>query len=136
MGKIQLEGIEVMVRIGLLEEEQFAPQDLYVTLELSYDFSSILESDEITYGIDYREIVEFVREFSNAYDGKTLERFAHLLAVELKEKFDFSKVRLSVDKRATSKSSACVKSESKLNADVTLGLGRTWVTRRKPSSYL
>ncbi len=98
MGKIKLEGIEVMVRIGLLEEEQFAPQDLYVSLELSYDFSTIRESDEITDGIDYREIVEFVREFSNAYDGKTLERFAHLLAVELKEKFDFSKVRLSVDK--------------------------------------
>ena len=98
MGKIKLQGIEVRVRIGLLEEEQFAPQDLYVSLELSYDFSSIRESDEITDGIDYREIVEFVRQFSSAYDGKTLERFAHLLAVELKQKFDFSKVRLSVDK--------------------------------------
>jgi len=98
MGKIKLEGIEVMVRIGLLEEEQFAPQDLYVSLELSYDFSNIRESDEITDGIDYREIVGFVREFSKAYDGKTLERYAHLLAAELKEKFDFSKVRLTVDK--------------------------------------
>ena len=28
MGKIQLVGIEVMARIGLLEEEQYAPQDL------------------------------------------------------------------------------------------------------------
>ena len=28
MGKIKLEGIEVMARIGLLEEELFAPQDL------------------------------------------------------------------------------------------------------------
>ena len=27
MGKILLEGIEVMVRIGLLEEELYAPQD-------------------------------------------------------------------------------------------------------------
>jgi FolB domain-containing protein len=98
MGKIKLEGIEVMVRIGLLEEEQFAPQDLYVSLELSYDFSNIRESDEITDGIDYREIVGFVREFSKAYDGKTLERYAHLLAAELKGKFDFSKVRLTVDK--------------------------------------
>lgn len=98
MGKIKLEGIEVMVRIGLLEEEQFAPQDLSVSLELSYDFSTIRKSDEITDGIDYREIVGCVRQFSNVYDGKTLERFAHLLAIELKEKFSFSKVRLSVDK--------------------------------------
>lgn len=98
MGKIQLEGIEVMARIGLLEEEQFAPQDLYVSLELSYDFSPIRESDEISHGVDYREVISCVREFSNAYDGKTLERFAHLLAVQLKEKFSVSKVRLSVDK--------------------------------------
>ena len=98
MGKIQLEGIEVMARIGLLEEEQFAPQDLYVSLELSYDFSPIRESDEISHGVDYREVISCVREFSNAYDGKTLERFAHLLAVELKENVSVSKVRLSVDK--------------------------------------
>ena len=69
MGKIKLEGIEVMVRIGLLEEEQFAPQDLSVSLELSYDFSTIRKSDEITDGIDYREIVGCVRQFSNVYDG-------------------------------------------------------------------
>ena len=98
MGKIQLEGIEVMARIGLLEEEQFAPQDLYVSLELTYDFSPIRESDEISQGVDYREVISCVREFSNAYDGKTLERYADLLAVELKEKFAVHKVRLSVDK--------------------------------------
>ena len=48
MGKIILEGIEVMARIGLLEEEQYAPQDLRVSLELTYDFETIRESDEIT----------------------------------------------------------------------------------------
>ena len=47
MGKIQLVGIEVMARIGLLEEEQYAPQDLLVSLDLSYDFKSIKETDEI-----------------------------------------------------------------------------------------
>ena len=47
MGKIQLVGIEVMARIGLLEEEQYAPQDLLVSLDLSYDFESIKISDEI-----------------------------------------------------------------------------------------
>ena len=45
MGKIQLVGIEVMARIGLLEEEQYAPQDLFVSLDLTYDFADIKESD-------------------------------------------------------------------------------------------
>jgi hypothetical protein len=57
MGKIQLVGIEVMARIGLLEEEQYAPQDLLVSLDLTYDFESIKISDEITEGIDYRDLI-------------------------------------------------------------------------------
>ena len=47
MGKIILEGIEVMARIGLLEEEQFAPQNLRVSLEVSHNFEKIQESDQM-----------------------------------------------------------------------------------------
>ena len=72
MGKIQLVGIEVMARICLLEEEQYAPQDLLVSLDLSYDFGNIKESDEITEGIDYRDLISQIRDFSTSYDGKTL----------------------------------------------------------------
>ena len=98
MGKIKLEGIEVMVRIGLLEEELFAPQDLRISVELAYDFETIRESDEITDGIDYRSVIEKVRGFCAKYDGKTLERFAHLLATALKDAFQVQSVRLIVDK--------------------------------------
>jgi dihydroneopterin aldolase len=41
MGKIVLEDIEVMVRIGLLEEELYAPQDLTVSVELEHSFAQI-----------------------------------------------------------------------------------------------
>tara|TARA_B100000405_G_scaffold253633_1_gene187651 strand:- start:61 stop:411 length:351 start_codon:yes stop_codon:yes gene_type:complete len=98
MGKIQLEGIEVMARIGLLEEEQFAPQDLYVSIELEFNFDGVRKSDEVAEGIDYRDLISFVRDFSSSYDGKTLERFAHVLATKLKDNFAVDKIRLSVDK--------------------------------------
>lgn len=98
MGKIILEGIEVMARIGLLEEEQYAPQDLRVSLEITYDFETIRESDEISSGVDYRELISSVRTFCSSYDGKTLERFAHLLAIRLKNDFPIHHVKLSVDK--------------------------------------
>ena len=39
-----------------------------------------------------------MRDFAASYDGKTLERFAHLLATEIKKKFPVQKVILSVDK--------------------------------------
>ncbi len=98
MGKIILEGIEVMARIGLLEEEQFAPQDLRVSLELTYDFEEVGVSDDLGQGVDYREVIETVRNFCSDYDGKTLERFAHLLAERLKEVFAVQRIRLTVDK--------------------------------------
>ena len=98
MGKILLEGIEVMVRIGLLEEELYAPQDLLLSVEIEHDFSKITETDEVEDGIDYRNIVDHTRDFSQAYDGKTLEKYDFLLAEDLKGKFGAQRVRLSVDK--------------------------------------
>lgn len=98
MGKIILNEIEVMARIGLLEEEQYAPQDLRVSLELSYNFENIRETDDISLGIDYCDVVKAVREFCASYDGKTLERFAHLLSLELKHAFSLDHLKLTVDK--------------------------------------
>ena len=98
MGKILLEGIEVMVRIGLLEEELYAPQDLLVSLEVESDFSQIAKTDEVEDGIDYRDIVETIRSFSQAYDGKTIEKYASQLAEKIKYTFRAQRVRLSVDK--------------------------------------
>ena len=59
-----------MARIGLLEEEQSAPQNLRVSLEVSYDFEKIQESDEMADGIDYSDLIESVRAFCSSYDGK------------------------------------------------------------------
>ena len=69
-----------------------------VSVEVAYDFEAISKTDEIEDGIDYRKIVTFIREFSQTYDGKTLECFAQCLAREIKNHFHVQKVRLSVDK--------------------------------------
>ena len=98
MGSIHLEGIEVMARIGLLEEELLAPQDLLVTVDLEYDFEKVRKTDELSDGIDYREVIAFVKKFATAYDGKMLERFAQVLAESLKDAFPVSKVKLNVEK--------------------------------------
>ena len=103
MGKIKLEGIEVMVRIGLLEEEQFAPQDLYVSLELSYDFSRFgkamkLRMESIT--------GQSLRAYANSpvpTTEKPWSDFADLLAVELKENSPCPKFAFRSTNRAREK---------------------------------
>ena len=47
------------------------PQDLLVSLKIENDFSKIAKTDEVEDGIDYRDVVDHVRTFSQAYDGKT-----------------------------------------------------------------
>ncbi len=98
MGKITLDGIEVVAKIGLLEEEQKAPQDLYVTLSLECDFAPVVASDDLGQGIDYRRVIELVKSFALSYEGKTLERFAEQLADRLVETFPVNKLHLAVDK--------------------------------------
>ena len=75
MGKIKLEGIEVMARIGLLEEELFAPQDLRVTVELTYDFETIRETDEITDGIIPTPPQTVPEIKNNHYPGEVTHHF-------------------------------------------------------------
>ena len=98
MGKITLDGIEVVARIGLLEEEQKAPQDLYVTLSMECGFESVVASDDLAQGVDYREVIEKVKVFALSYDGKTLERFAEQLADHLMDSFPVDALHLAVDK--------------------------------------
>ena len=98
MGKITLDGIEVVAKIGLLEEEQKAPQDLHVTLSLECDFAPVVAEDDLKQGIDYRNVIETVKGFALAYEGKTLERFAEQLADQLMETFTVESLHLAVDK--------------------------------------
>ena len=98
MGKITLEGIEVMANIGLLEEEQKAPQDLYVSLSIECEFAPVADDDDLSQGVDYRKVIEMVKGFALAYEGKTLERFAEQLADQLMQGFPAQKLTLSVDK--------------------------------------
>lgn len=98
MGKITLDGIEVVAKIGLLEEEQKAPQDLLVSLSLECDFEPVSISDDLSEGVDYREVIETVKRFALEYEGKTLERFAEQLADQLMEGFSIQRLHLQVDK--------------------------------------
>ncbi|MDB3958088.1 dihydroneopterin aldolase [Opitutales bacterium] len=98
MGKIVLEDIEVMVRIGLLEEELYSPQDLTITVEIEHSFAQVSQSDDLADGIDYRDVIEHIRNYCGNYDGKTIERLADQLSKGLKEKFPADSVRLIINK--------------------------------------
>ena len=62
--------------------------------------------------------------FSTAYDGKTLEKFAHILATEIKENFRLHKLSSRSTNQDTPRNWVLKKFASKLNAEEAyLGLG-------------
>lgn len=98
MDKIILKDIQVETIIGLLDEEAHAPQRLVLSIEAHCDFSRIQQTDSLSDGIDYCQLVHAAREFAASFEGKTLEYFANSLALHLKQTYHLGGIVLEVSK--------------------------------------
>ncbi len=82
-----LKGIQVETLIGLLAEERKARQSLAIDLVLTLDFTPAIERDQLDTVINYVDVVHRVRNFAAHRSDNTLERFAHFLALDLRQAF-------------------------------------------------
>lgn len=78
--RIELRGIEVYARHGVLEQEQEKAQVFLVDLSVFADLTPAGRSDELADTIDYRWLVEQVRETVGGESHKLIERVAHRVA--------------------------------------------------------
>jgi 7,8-dihydroneopterin aldolase/epimerase/oxygenase len=95
---VELEGLEVFGRHGVLDEERRDGQTFIydVTLELGEEAA---RSDRIEDAVDYREIAAVVRQVSDGREYHLLEGLAAAVADAITERFDVSRVRVRVRKR-------------------------------------
>ena len=84
--RISLRGIEVSTRIGVPESERAKPQRLLVDVELMHSLKPVAESDDVSKGIDYAEVVAVIQELAKT-ERKTVERFAEEIADALLKNF-------------------------------------------------
>jgi 7,8-dihydroneopterin aldolase/epimerase/oxygenase len=94
---VELEGLEVFGRHGVLDEERRGGQTFLcdVTLEVGEDAA---RSDRIEDAVDYREVAAVVREVSEGRDYQLLEALAAAVADAISERFDVARVRVRVRK--------------------------------------
>jgi dihydroneopterin aldolase len=98
---IELCGVELWAFHGVLEEERERGQRFLVDLELDLDGASAVraaESDRIEDAVDYRDVVDAVRQVSAAHTFSLLEAFAWALAETLVQRFPLTRVRVRVRK--------------------------------------
>jgi dihydroneopterin aldolase len=98
---IELRGVELYGFHGVLETERRHGQRFLVDLDLELDdgvAQTAAASDRIDDAVDYRDIVDGVRDVSDARAYMLLEAFAAALAEMLLERFPLARVRVRVRK--------------------------------------
>jgi 7,8-dihydroneopterin aldolase/epimerase/oxygenase len=76
MHKLIIKDLEVCYRVGVPEEERAAPQRLLVTLELQFDFTKAIATDDLQDTINYAAIAEDLARFGESKTWRLIEKLA------------------------------------------------------------
>jgi dihydroneopterin aldolase len=94
--KVELRGLELHGRHGVLEEERRHGQRFVYDVELEVGDRGA--SDRIEDAVDYREVAAAVREVNDGRQFRLLEALATAVADTLVERFPVERVRVRVRK--------------------------------------
>ena len=92
---VELSGLEVFGRHGLLPEERSGQTFLY---DIEVETSDAALSDRIDDAVDYREVAELVRVVSDGKRFDLLEPLAAAIADVMVARFDAQRVKVRVRK--------------------------------------
>ena len=93
---VELEGLEVFGRHGVLDEERRDGQLFLYDVRL--ELGGAPPSDRVEDTVDYRDIAECVREVSDGREFNLIEALAAAVADALASRFAVEKVRVRVRK--------------------------------------
>jgi dihydroneopterin aldolase len=93
---VELEGLEVFGRHGVLEEERRDGQMFLHDIRLEVGDGAL--SDNIEDAVDYREVADCVLEVSEARQFNLIEALAAAVADALVSRFEVDRVRVRVRK--------------------------------------
>lgn len=93
---VELEGLEVFGRHGVLDEERRDGQTFLYDIRLEVDDTAL--TDRIEDAVDYREVADCVREVSDGRRFDLLEALAAAVAEAILDRFQVDHVRVRVRK--------------------------------------
>ena len=93
---VELEGLEIFGRHGVLEEERRDGQSFLY--DISLDVSEAALSDRLEDAVDYRDVAACVKEISDGRQFQLIEALAGAVADAIAERFPVEHVRVRVRK--------------------------------------
>jgi dihydroneopterin aldolase len=96
--RIELSGIEVLARHGVLEQEKVAPQIFRVDLAVYLDLSAAAASDDLSDTIDYGRLAQEAHNLIETESHQLLETLAHRVADQVLTEARVERVVVTVHK--------------------------------------
>ena len=93
---VELEGLEVFGRHGVLEDERRDGRNFFY--DISLEVSEAALSDRLEDAVDYREVAACVQEVSDGQQFQLIEALAGAVADAIVERFPVEHVRVRVRK--------------------------------------
>jgi 7,8-dihydroneopterin aldolase/epimerase/oxygenase len=96
--KILIEGIEVVARVGVTEEERAKFQKLEVSISLELDLAPAAEEQDIKFTVDYAQVHQKTLEIVGSRARPLIETVAEDIAQMVLDAFKVAKVTVEVRK--------------------------------------
>jgi dihydroneopterin aldolase len=96
--EIVIQELELMVRVGVPDEERAQPQRIIVSLVLQPRNSFDRLNDELKGTVDYAAVCAELRQFGSKRELKLIETLAHEMAQHLLQQFNLARVELELRK--------------------------------------
>ena len=93
---VELEGLEIFGRHGVLEEERRDGRAFFY--DISLEVSEAALSDRLEDAVDYREVAACVQEVSDGRQFQLIEALAGAVADAIAQRFPVERVRVRVRK--------------------------------------
>lgn len=96
--KVFIHELTAFASIGAYEWEHTIKQRLVFNIEMAWDFSQAVATDDVQYCLNYAEISEKVLKFVESQPFKLVETVAHQVAEKLQQEYQLQWLRIELHK--------------------------------------
>jgi len=98
LDKVFIHELTAFASIGAYDWEHTIKQRLVFDIELYWDFSKAVETDDVQYCLNYAEVSQFVLDYVQSKPFLLVERVAYEVAEKLQTRFGIQWLRLKLSK--------------------------------------
>lgn len=96
--ELEIRNLRLRTIIGFIDWEREKPQDVVISIKLTYDAEKAVKGDDVTYAVDYKTITKSVIQKVEDSQFNLLESLANMIYEHVHSYKSVKKVRVTVEK--------------------------------------